>query len=341
MRFPLRFFLLAVFPAALAAQTPSTPPTTSAPPATPSADALYELGRNLFEQFAPAEIKEQYEFPSKEQWDEFATRLQRSLENNSFEELAAYEPEARAALAGLRFFPDYADYADWLEERLDYIEAAQETQLPPQTTPPSTSPQPPTRPTPARPSPPGKSPPAVRPATTLPHYDLWLRRVQNRPVPPRAHELLPRLRAVFAEEGMPSELVWVAEAESTFNPMARSPVGARGLFQFMPATAQALGLKTSLPDERTHPEKSARAAARYLRELHGKFGNWPLALAAYNGGEGRVRRALKARQADDFAGVASVLPSETRMYVPKVCALITVRTGVTPDNIPPPRRPAG
>jgi membrane-bound lytic murein transglycosylase D len=91
-----------------------------------------------------------------------------------------------------------------------------------------------------------------------------------------------------------------------------------------------------LPDERTDADKSARAAARYLRELHGKFGDWPLAFAAYNAGEGRVRRLLTQRRAETFAGIASALPSETRMYVPKVCATIAVRAGVRPGDLPSP-----
>ncbi|PHX70754.1 MAG: hypothetical protein CK548_08065 [Opitutia bacterium] len=148
---------------------------------------------------------------------------------------------------------------------------------------------------------------------------------------------MPRLRAAFVAEGVPPELAWLAEAESSLNPSARSLVGAKGLFQFMPDTAKAMGLGTFLPDERTDPEKSARAAARYLKSLHGKFGSWPLALAAYNAGEGRVRRMLTARGASDFAGIASSLPAETRMYVPKVCALIAVRAGVPPERIAVPR----
>jgi len=70
---------------------------------------------------------------------------------------------------------------------------------------------------------------------------------------------MPRLRAAFTAEGVPPELAWLAEAESSLNPDARSPVGAKGLFQFMPDTAHALGLGTMLPDERANPEKSARA----------------------------------------------------------------------------------
>ena len=71
--------------------------------------------------------------------------------------------------------------------------------------------------------------------------------------------------------------------------------------------------------------------------LHGKFHDWPLAFAAYNAGEGRISRELAARHARDFAGIASSLPAETRMYVPKVCALVTVRAGVVPEKIPAPR----
>jgi membrane-bound lytic murein transglycosylase D len=172
----------------------------------------------------------------------------------------------------------------------------------------------------------------------VPHYDLWLGRVRDRPPPPRAATLLPQLRAAFAAEGVPTELVWLAEAESSFNPTARSPVGAKGLFQFMPETAKAHGLSTFLPDERTEPVKSARAAARYLRQLHGRFGNWALALAAYNAGEGRVARTLAARRASSFTAIADALPAETRMYVPKVCALIATRAGMSPHQIPPPRK---
>jgi membrane-bound lytic murein transglycosylase D len=99
-----------------------------------------------------------------------------------------------------------------------------------------------------------------------------------------------------------------------------------------------MGLSTVLPDDRTNPEKSARAAARYLRTLHGKFGNWALVLAAYNAGEGRVSRTLAKRGAKSFTAIADALPAETRMYVPKVCALIATRAGVPPGEIGPPRR---
>jgi len=320
------FFLCALLPA-FASAAPAPPEQKPATPAAPaereapplSSDQLYETGKMLFDQYAPPEIKEQYEFPAKEQWDEFAAKLQRALDSNSFEELAEYEPQARAALAALRALPGYEDYADWLEERLDLIQAAK-----------LAGQQPPPRPAPL---PPGPGRPA---APALPYYDLWLQRLQGRPVPAQAAALLPMLRAAFAAEGVPAELVWLAEVESTFNPNARSPSGAKGLYQLMPDTAKALGLSTWLPDERTNPEKSAHAAARRLRSLYEKFGDWPLALAAYNAGEGRVSRALTAQKATTFSGIARTLPVETRLYVPKVCATVALRTGVAPGNLAAP-----
>jgi len=296
-------------------------PGITAPPAAedPSLDKLFETGKALFDQYAPDEIKEQYEFPSKAQWDEFAARLQHALESNDLNELTAYEDEARGALLALRSFPGYETYADWLQERIDYIEASK--QLPsPQVTPPIK---------------PGKAPPSLD--SLVPNYDLWLQRMRIRPLPAQADTLMPILRAAFQAEGVPAELAWIAEAESTLNPNARSPAGAKGLFQLMPETAKSLGLSTLLPDDRTNAKKSAQAAARYLRTLHGKFGDWPLALAAYNAGEGRVRRLMNQKNAETFAEIASSLPSETRMYVPKVCATIAIRAGISPEKIPAPR----
>lgn len=318
MRAPFLFVFLAIATGLIAAE----PPAEKKPPAAPSQDELYDLGKSLFDQYATPEVKAQYEFPSREQWDAFAGRLQQALDNDDLEKLAAYEPEARAALTALRALPGYEDYADWLSARIDYIEAAKQVAR-----------------LPAPPSPSGATAPG-QPPQVIPYYDLWLQRMRARPVPAGAEELMPGLRAAFVAEGVPPELAWLAEVESTLDPSARSPAGARGLFQLMPATARALGLSTFMPDERSNADKSAHAAARYLSTLHRKFGNWPLAFAAYNAGEGRVQRLLASRQAHDFAGISGALPSETRMYVPKVCATITVRTGVVPDKIPAPHRGA-
>ena len=281
-------------------------------------EEMFRLGRLLFEQLAPASVRAEYDFPTKERWDAFVTKFQRAMAGDSLPELASLAADGRAALSALRMVPGYQDLADWLEQRIDEIEGADQIV--------KRKPPPPKPPGPPVPTPPSEYQP-------VPHYREWLARVQGRPLPARAPALMPKLRAIFAAEGVPPELVWLAEAESSLNPVARSPVGAKGLFQFMPETAKSMGLSTVRPDERTDPEKSARAAARYLRNLHGRFGNWALVLAAYNAGEGRVGRTLAARKANSFTAIADALPAETRMYVPKVCALIAMRAGVSPERI--------
>jgi membrane-bound lytic murein transglycosylase D len=310
-------------PDASSAQAPPAAQTAagsnSSPEQMPTPDQLRDLGQSLFDEYAPPEIKEQYEFPSKEQWDEFAVKLQRAMDGNSVKELVQYEPQARAALTALRALPGYEDYADWLEERLDLIEAARSAIQ----APPPVPGQP--LPTPAVPAVPG-GPQPRRPS--MPFYDLWRQRLANRPAPPNAASLMPALRAEFSSNNVPPEFAWIAEVESTLNPDARSPSGAKGLFQLMPDTAKNLGLSTWMPDERTDPAKSAGAAARLLRNLHAQFGDWPLALAAYNAGAGRIGRLLAAKHAKTFADIASSLPVETRFYVPRVCATIALRTGL-------------
>ena len=326
---------LTLAPALLVAQPEPVPTPAAAQPALPTTDELLQLGQQLFDQLAPPEIKARYEFPSRQQWDEFAARLQQALEGDDLSALADYAPQARAALPALRLFPDYADYADWLTARLDELEAAEQIVAQKPVAPPPPTPSP--APLPKKPSAPIETQKS-RIENFLPHYDLFLARARSSAAPGRSAALLPVLRAAFIAEGVPPELVWLAEAESTFNPSARSPVGARGLYQLMPETARGLGLSTFLPDDRTDPEKSARAAARLLRANYEKFGSWPLALAAYNAGAGRVTRLLEKTSTKTYAGIASALPAETRLYVPKVCALVAVRGGVSPEKIPAPSR---
>jgi hypothetical protein len=125
----------------------------------------------------------------------------------------------------------------------------------------------------------------------------------------------------FAEHGVPLELLALAEVESGMNPLALSPKGARGLWQLMPGTAGRFGLRVdSQIDQRVQAMHSTRAAAKYLRELNNEFGDWLLALAAYNAGEARVRKAIKVSGEKDFWRLArrGLLPAETAAFVPAV-----------------------
>lgn len=195
-------------------------------------------------------------------------------------------------------------------------------------------PQPPLVPHPKEPA--ARPAPAPRPAPAatdvaqarnryVENKQVWLRKLANRPAPARAAALLPDLKRAFQAEGVPAALVWQAEAESTFNPSARSPAGAVGLYQFMPATAQQFGLSLKPQDERLDAIKNARAAAKYLKLLHRRFGDWPLALAAYNCGQGRVSGVLNKTGGRTFDDIHDKLPAETRMYVPKIAALVQLR----------------
>lgn len=164
----------------------------------------------------------------------------------------------------------------------------------------------------------------------------WAQRLAKAQAPAQAGTLMPRLKAAFVQEGVPPELVWIAEVESSLNPGARSASGARGLFQFMPGTAERFGLLTSETDDRGIPEKSARAAAQYLAFLYKRFRNWHLALAGYNAGEGEVSRLLLRHQATTFEEIAPYLPQQTQDYVPKVVATLALREKVRLSALPSP-----
>jgi len=130
---------------------------------------------------------------------------------------------------------------------------------------------------------------------------------------------------IFREEGVPVALLWMAQVESNWKPSALSPKGAFGLWQLMPATARRYGLRVdSMRDDREDMDKSTRAAARYLRDLHLQFGDWALALAAYNAGESAVQKAMERGRSDDFGNLSrrKLLPAETRAYVPAVLAAV-------------------
>ena len=143
----------------------------------------------------------------------------------------------------------------------------------------------------------------------------------------RAGRYSEMIRRVLAEEGIPSDLIYLAQAESAFEPQALSRAGARGLWQFMSYRGKQYGLEHSWwLDERQDPEKATRAAAHHPRDLYEMFGDWYLVMAAYNSGPGTVQHAVERTGYADFWELykANVLPQETRNYVPIILALTLI-----------------
>ncbi len=144
----------------------------------------------------------------------------------------------------------------------------------------------------------------------------------------RGARYLPMIQDVFRSEGLPLDLAYVPLIESAFKPNALSRAKAKGMWQFMRGTALENGLKHDwYIDERADPEKATRAAAKYLKTLYAMFDDWHLALASYNGGPGRVQRAIKRSGRDDFwklSATSRYLPRETRDYVPLILAAIVI-----------------
>jgi Transglycosylase SLT domain len=145
------------------------------------------------------------------------------------------------------------------------------------------------------------------------------------------------MRKVFREEGVPEDLIYLGLVESAYNPYAQSVAGAAGIWQFVRGTGRRYGLKQSgALDERHDPEKSTRAAARYLHDLYEMFGDWHLALAAYNAGEYRVLKVIEKTGIKDFWHMSGrgLLPQETINYVPAVLAAIAIgKQGVERNHV--------
>src|SRR5262245_45301078 len=144
----------------------------------------------------------------------------------------------------------------------------------------------------------------------------------------RGTQYLPMIQEVFRAEGLPLDLAYVPLIESAFKPNALSRAKAKGIWQFMRGTALENGLQHDwYIDERADPEKATRAADKYLKTLYSIVADWHLALASYNGGPGRVQRAIKRSGRDDFwklSSSARFLPRETRDYVPLILAAIVI-----------------
>jgi membrane-bound lytic murein transglycosylase D len=255
------------------------------------------------------------------QVEDFLNHYDRYLQGDYVLDLAQLQAGAKAVLPLLDARPETQPYAAWLRSRLDYFDAAKELKA----RAPKPQPGQPVRPLP---NPSFKNERA-----------FWLKKVAARAWPPAAAELVPQLKPIFASAGVPAALVWLAEVESGFDGSARSPAGALGLFQLMPGTAKQFGLSLWPRDQRRQTEPAARAAAEYLRQLHAQFGDWRLAVAAYNSGAGTVQQLLQRYSTKSYARIAPHLPAETQMYVPKVEATILHREGLELEKLAAPPRP--
>ena len=164
--------------------------------------------------------------------------------------------------------------------------------------------------------------PAVRSAVTLFTNEL---RGDIQAYLTRSAKYKKMIDKVLAEAGLPKGLAYLPVIESGYSTTMTSRAGARGVWQFMSDTAREYGLRVDWwVDERCDPERSTRAAAQYLLDLHRQFDDWPLVLAAYNAGPGRIRRAIANNGVTSFWPLADSLPKETRGYVPTFYATLII-----------------
>ncbi len=141
----------------------------------------------------------------------------------------------------------------------------------------------------------------------------------------RKHQYFPIFEAILKKNGLPDEIKYLSVVESGLNPFAVSPVGAAGLWQFMPGTGREVGLIVNeYIDERLDPYRATEAACIYLSRLYRSFGDWELALASYNCGPGVVRKAMRKSGRNSFYGIYDFLPRETRSYVPQYTSIAYV-----------------
>jgi membrane-bound lytic murein transglycosylase D len=292
--------LLAAGPSAARAQQPA------------DLGSLLEGGRRWLEENVDTNVLQQLPELDEAEAERLLRRIDEALRGEEVLDLGRLRGMGQALLPWVEQDETLRPFAPWLRSRMDYLEASEQLN----------------RLVPAAPKPTREIPSPKRAAPTEEQQKrVWARVVATEPAPPAARKLLPRLKSAFAAEGVPAELVWVAEVESSFDPKARSPAGAAGLFQLMPETARGLGLSTFPIDQRYDPDHSAAGAAKLLKRLRVRFRDWPLALAAYNAGEGRVGGLLTRHKATRFPEIARFLPAETQMYVPKIDAVLRRREG--------------
>ena len=172
---------------------------------------------------------------------------------------------------------------------------------------------------------------ATIPMDVNPKVERYIQFLLNRPshvqrLRSRADTYFPMVERILAEEGVPDEMKYLAMVESALNPTARSHAAAVGMWQFIPATGRAYGLRAEREiDDRMDPEEATRAAARHLRDLYGRFGSWHLALAGYNCNPAVIARGVRRFEEQTgrtatFWDIDHVIPSETRAYVPMFIA---------------------
>ena len=273
-------------------------------------NAAQEFASNNLDDDVLAALKQ----VDRTQVQDFLTHYQDYMKGDYVLDLAQLNNVATTVLPLMDAHEETKPYAAWLRSRLDYFEAAQEMK------------------TQAR-------VPILETNTVPPNpsfsteQEIWIKKVAPRPWPPAAKETVPQLKPIFASEGVPEQLVWLAEVESGFDASAESPSGALGMFQLMPATAKQYGLSLWPFDQRKQTEPAARTAAKILRKHYTEFGDWRLAVAAYNCGEGRVQKTLARYGAKSYDRIATHLPAETQMYVPKVEATISKREGVDLEKL--------
>jgi membrane-bound lytic murein transglycosylase D len=252
---------------------------------------------------------------------QFFREIQRRFQGDYVVDLAALRQTAQTVLPLLESRGQTRPYASWLKAQMDYLDVADEIRLviPPPVIETNQPPQPVPNPPPQK------------------ERELWVKKVSIAPWPALADEYVPELKPIFTAQKIPPDLIWVAEVESGFDRRALSPAGAAGLFQLMPDTAKRFGLSLWPRDQRYQPVPSATASAQYLKYLHDRFKDWRLALAAYNAGEGTVRKLLDRYKADNYDAIAGHLPAETQMYVPRVEATLLQREGASLEHLSAPQ----